>query len=148
MKFNNNELCDYIAKIVVIGESAVGKSNILSRLSKNEFSIETKSTIGVEFVTRIIDVNGKSLKLQIWDTAGQERYKAITNSFYCNSNAALIVFDLSLKESFDRVENWVSEVRKFTKEDIILFLIGNKCDLERQISLENVISKAKTLSKI
>ena len=72
MKFNNNELCDYIAKIVVIGESAVGKSNILSRLSKNEFSIETKSTIGVEFVTRIIDVNGKSLKLQIWDTAGSE----------------------------------------------------------------------------
>lgn len=148
MKFNNNELCDYIAKVVVIGESSVGKTNILSRFSKNEFSIETKSTIGVEFLAKISDVKGKKIKLQIWDTAGQEKYKAITNSFYCNSNAALIVFDLSLKESLDRVEYWINEVKKFTREDVILMLIGNKTDLERQVSFEYASRTAEKLSII
>jgi len=117
MKNNNNEICDYIAKVVVIGESSVGKTNILSRFSRNEFSIETKSTIGVEFLTKISEIKGKKIKLQIWDTAGQEKYKAITNSFYCNSNAALIVFDLSIKETFERVDYWVKEVKKYTRED-------------------------------
>ena len=146
MKNNNNEICDFIAKVVVIGESSVGKTNILSRFSRNEFSIETKSTIGVEFLTKITDIKGKKIKLQIWDTAGQEKYKAITNSFYCNSNAALIVFDLCSKESYDRVEYWIKEVKKYTREDVILMLIGNKLDLERQVSLDSAIAKSKILS--
>jgi len=146
MKNNNNEICDYIAKVVVIGESSVGKTNILSRFSRNEFSIETKSTIGVEFLTKISEIKGKKIKLQIWDTAGQEKYKAITNSFYCNSNAALIVFDLSIKESFERIDYWVKEVKKYTREDIILILIGNKSDLERQVSFESASEKAEKLS--
>jgi small GTP-binding protein len=146
MKNNNNEICDYIAKVVVIGESSVGKTNILSRFSRNEFSIETKSTIGVEFLTKISEIKGKKIKLQIWDTAGQEKYKAITNSFYCNSNAALIVFDLSIKETFERVDYWVKEVKKYTREDIILILIGNKSDLERQVSFESASEKAEKLS--
>lgn len=146
MKNNNNEICDYIAKVVVIGESSVGKTNILSRFSRNEFSIETKSTIGVEFLTKISEIKGKKIKLQIWDTAGQEKYKAITNSFYCNSNAALIVFDLSIKESFEKIDYWVKEVKKYTREDIILILIGNKSDLERQVSFESASEKAEKLS--
>jgi len=146
MKNNNNEICDYIAKVVVIGESSVGKTNILSRFSRNEFSIETKSTIGVEFLTKISEIKGKKIKLQIWDTAGQEKYKAITNSFYCNSNAALIVFDLSIKETFERVDYWVKEVKKYTREDIILIHIGNKSDLERQVSFESASEKAEKLS--
>lgn len=147
MKFNNNEICDYIAKVVVIGDSSVGKTNILSRFSKNEFSIETKSTIGVEFLTKISEIKGKKIKLQIWDTAGQEKYKAITNSFYCNSNAALIVFDLSTAESFDRVDYWIKEVKKYTREDVILMMIGNKSDLEKKVTFEEATEKAEKLSK-
>jgi len=86
---------DYLFKVVLIGDSGVGKSNLLSRFTRNEFSLESKSTIGVEFATRSIQVDGKTVKAQIWDTAGQERYRAITSAYYRGAVGALLVYDIT-----------------------------------------------------
>jgi small GTP-binding protein len=88
---------DYLFKIVLIGDSGVGKSNILSRFTRNEFSVESKSTIGVEFATRSIEIEKKVVKAQIWDTAGQERYRAITSAYYRGAVGALLVYDVTKK---------------------------------------------------
>jgi len=86
---------DYLFKVVLIGDSGVGKSNLLSRFTRNEFCLESKSTIGVEFATRSIQVDGKTIKAQIWDTAGQERYRAITSAYYRGAVGALLVYDIT-----------------------------------------------------
>ena len=90
---------DYLFKVVLIGDSGVGKSNLLSRFTRNEFSLESKSTIGVEFATRSIEVDGKTIKAQIWDTAGQERYRAITSAYYRGAVGALLVYDITKQVS-------------------------------------------------
>lgn len=86
---------DYLFKIVLIGDSAVGKSNLLSRFTRNEFLVESKQTIGVEFATRTVDIDGKKVKAQIWDTAGQERFRAITEAYYRGTVGALVVYDIT-----------------------------------------------------
>ena len=86
---------DYLFKVVLIGDSGVGKSNLLSRFTRNEFDLETKTTIGVEFATNTIVIDGKTIKAQIWDTAGQERYRAITSAYYRGAVGALLVYDSS-----------------------------------------------------
>ncbi|KAK8514468.1 hypothetical protein V6N12_009174 [Hibiscus sabdariffa] len=100
---------DYLFKIVLIGDSGVGKSNILSRYTRNEFCLESKSTIGVEFATRTLQVEGKTVKAQIWDTAGQERYRAITSAYYRGAVGALLVYDITKTQTFDNVQRAVSE---------------------------------------
>ncbi|CAN1282581.1 Ras-related protein Rab11C [Linum perenne] len=97
---------DYLFKIVLIGDSGVGKSNILSRFTRNEFCLESKSTIGVEFATRTLQVEGKTVKAQIWDTAGQERYRAITSAYYRGAVGALLVYDITKRQTFDNVQRW------------------------------------------
>ncbi|CAN1282577.1 Ras-related protein Rab11C [Linum perenne] len=104
---------DYLFKIVLIGDSGVGKSNILSRFTRNEFCLESKSTIGVEFATRTLQVEGKTVKAQIWDTAGQERYRAITSAYYRGAVGALLVYDITKRQTFDNVQR----------------MAGNKSDL-------------------
>jgi GTPase SAR1 family protein len=96
---------DYLFKVVLIGDSGVGKSNLLSRFTRNEFMLESKSTIGVEFATRSIQVDGKTIKAQIWDTAGQERYRAITSAYYRGAVGALLVYDIT-KAGAQRHEFW------------------------------------------
>eukprot|EP00271_Cylindrocystis_brebissonii_P011228 TRINITY_DN281_c0_g1_i1.p1 TRINITY_DN281_c0_g1~~TRINITY_DN281_c0_g1_i1.p1 ORF type:complete len:226 (-),score=40.33 TRINITY_DN281_c0_g1_i1:1029-1706(-) len=120
---------DYLFKIVLIGDSGVGKSNLLSRFTKNTFSLENKSTIGVEFATRSVEVDGKIIKAQIWDTAGQERYRAITSAYYRGAMGALLVYDITRSATFASVQRWVHELRTHTEEDIRLMLVGNKADL-------------------
>nr|XP_043621097.1 ras-related protein RABA1f-like [Erigeron canadensis] len=120
---------DYLYKVVLIGDSGVGKSNLLSRFSKNEFSLDSKSTIGVEFATRSIRVEDKIIKGQIWDTAGQERYRAITSAYYRGTVGALIVYDMTRKVTFENVERWLSELRDHTDQHIVVMLVGNKADL-------------------
>ncbi|KAI3823958.1 hypothetical protein L1987_05404 [Smallanthus sonchifolius] len=120
---------DYLYKVVLIGDSGVGKSNLLSRFSKNEFSLDSKSTIGVEFATRSIQVEGKVIKGQIWDTAGQERYRAITSAYYRGTVGALIVYDITRKVTFENVERWLRELRDHTDQTIVVMLTGNKADL-------------------
>lgn len=125
----DEEQYDYLFKIVLIGESGVGKSNMLSRFTKNEFNLESKATIGVEFATKCITFNNKVIKAQIWDTAGQERFRAITSSYYKGAMGALLVFDISKKQTFDNLDRWLNEIRAFTKPEVCIILVGNKADL-------------------
>jgi len=120
---------DYLFKVVLIGDSGVGKSNLLSRFTRNEFNLESKSTIGVEFATRSIQCDGKVIKAQIWDTAGQERYRAITSAYYRGAVGALLVYDISKSVSYDNVERWLNELRDHADSNIVIMLVGNKSDL-------------------
>ncbi|CCE62978.1 hypothetical protein TPHA_0D03430 [Tetrapisispora phaffii CBS 4417] len=120
---------DYLFKIVLIGDSGVGKSNLLSRFTTNDFNLESKSTIGVEFATRTIEVENKKIKAQIWDTAGQERYRAITSAYYRGAVGALIVYDISKQSSYENCNHWLTELRENADDNVAVGLIGNKSDL-------------------
>ncbi|KAI3710210.1 hypothetical protein L2E82_39984 [Cichorium intybus] len=133
---------DYLYKVVLIGDSGVGKSNLLSRFSKNEFSLDSKSTIGVEFATRSIRIDGKVIKGQIWDTAGQERYRAITSAYYRGTVGALIVYDVTRPVTFENVERWLKELRDHTDQNIVIMLVGNKADLSHLRSVPTDDAKA------
>jgi Ras-related protein Rab-11A len=102
---------DYLFKVVLIGDSGVGKSNLLSRFTKNEFNLESKATIGVEFATKtVITDNDQKVKAQIWDTAGQERYRAITSTYYRGAVGALLIFDITKMKTFESLERWLQEL--------------------------------------
>merc|ERR1711904_588215 len=121
---------DYLFKVVLIGDSAVGKSQLLSRFTRNEFMLQSKSTIGVEFATRSIQVDGKTVKAQIWDTAGQERYRAITSAYYRGAVGALLVYDITKGSTFESVKTmWLDELKQNADDNIIIMLVGNKKDL-------------------
>merc|ERR1712188_108651 len=123
---------DYLFKVVIIGDSGVGKSNLLSRFTRNEFHLDSKSTIGVEFATRSIQHDGKIIKAQIWDTAGQERYRAFTSAYYRGAVGALLVYDISKRLTFENVDRWLTELRDHADTNIVIMLVGNKCDLRPQ----------------
>lgn len=120
---------DYLFKVVLIGDSGVGKSNLLSRFTRNDFNLESMSTIGVEFATRSIRVDNKTIKAQIWDTAGQERYRAIVNSYYRGAVGALLVFDIARHLTFMNIERWLKELQDYADANIVIMLVGNKSDL-------------------
>ena len=140
-----DENYDLIFKIVLIGDSGVGKTNILSRYINNEFSLATQSTVGVEFGSKIIKKNGKVIKLQIWDTAGQERYKSITSAYYKGSKGAFVVYDITRKTTYDNIDKWIGELKTNGSEDVLIMLVGNKSDLEekREVITEEVEKKAQ-----
>ena len=133
---------DYIFKVVLIGDSGVGKSNLLSRFTRNEFNLESKSTIGVEFATRKVQVDGKSIKAQIWDTAGQERYRAITTAYYRGAVGALVVYDVAKHLTFENVERWLRELRDHTDQKVVTMLVGNKSDLRHLRAVTTEEAKA------
>jgi Ras-related protein Rab-11A len=116
--------------VVLVGDSGVGKSNLLSRFTKGEFYEETKSTIGVEFAVKSVSVENKTIKAQIWDTAGQERYRAITSAYYRSAVGAMLVYDISKKDTFDNIERWLTELRQHADSNITIMLVGNKSDLK------------------
>ncbi|XP_015505483.1 ras-related protein Rab-11A-like [Parus major] len=120
---------DYLFKVVLIGDSGVGKSNLLSRFTRNEFNLESKSTIGVEFATRSIQVDNKTVKAQIWDTAGQERYRAITSAYYRGAVGALLVYDIAKYLTYENAERWLKELQDHADANIVIMLVGNKSDL-------------------
>ena len=134
-----------IFKIILIGDTSVGKTNILSRYINDTFSETSKSTVGVELATKVEHYNNKKIKIQIWDTAGQERYKSITTSYYKGAKGAFIVYDITKKESFKNVDKWIKDLKEFGDEDVTILIIGNKCDLEdeREVSIEEVKKKAE-----
>ncbi|KAJ6918741.1 hypothetical protein NC651_012869 [Populus alba x Populus x berolinensis] len=154
---------DYVFKVVLIGDSAVGKSQILARFARNEFSLDSKATIGVEFQTRTLVIDHKSVKAQIWDTAGQERYNVImpdmrlfmvihvkvdldsrlgqavmgdvssvTSAYYRGAVGAMLVYDITKRQTFDHIPRWLEELRSHADKNIVIILIGNKSDLEDQ----------------
>ncbi|UJR14824.1 hypothetical protein I4U23_001809 [Adineta vaga] len=120
---------DYLFKILIIGDSGVGKTTILQRFSQDYFSTEYVATIGVDFQIRTIDVDSKRCKLQVWDTAGQDRFKCVVSSFYRNANGVVLCFDLTDLESFRNVNNWLEEVKRYCPDQTPVFLIGTKSDL-------------------
>ncbi|XP_062321438.1 RAB11a, member RAS oncogene family, like [Osmerus eperlanus] len=126
---NREDEYDYLFKVVLIGDSGVGKSNLLSRFTRNEFNLESKSTIGVEFATRSIQVESKTVKAQIWDTAGQERYRAITSAYYRGAVGALLVYDIAKHLTYENAERWLKELQDHADSNIVIMLVGNKSDL-------------------
>ncbi|XP_057807713.1 ras-related protein RGP1-like [Salvia miltiorrhiza] len=136
--FGGNKV-DYVFKTVLIGDSAVGKSQLLARFSRNEFSMDSKSTIGVEFQTRTVEIDHKTVKAQIWDTAGQERYRAVTSAYYRGAVGAMLVYDITNRQSFDHMARWLEELRGHADKNIVIMLVGNKSDLEtdRAVSTED-----------
>ncbi|GJS60996.1 Ras-related protein RabA6a-like protein [Tanacetum coccineum] len=134
-----DEDCDYLFKTVLIGDSAVGKSNLLSRFAKDEFYLDSKPTIGVEFAYRNTKVGDKTVKAQIWDTAGQERFRAITSSYYRGALGAMLVYDITRQGTFDNIKKWLHELREFGDRDMVIVLVGNKSDLVdlREVDVED-----------
>ncbi|KAM4550456.1 ras-related protein Rab-25-like [Fundulus diaphanus] len=121
---------NFVFKVVLIGESGVGKSNLLSRFTKNEFQHDSRTTIGVEFSTRTVQLNNFTIKAQIWDTAGLERYRAITSAYYRGAVGALLVYDISKHLTYESAERWLKELYDHADPHIVVMLVGNKKDLE------------------
>ena len=132
-------------KIFLIGDSGVGKTNLLSRFARDQFNPDSKSTIGVEFATKTLEIEGKTVKAQIWDTAGQERYRAITSAYYRGAIGALLLYDITASLTFGNLKKWLSELRENADSNIVVMLVGNKCDLQelRAVSTDDGVAFAK-----
>ncbi|XP_076642320.1 RAS oncogene family member Rab14 [Halictus rubicundus] len=122
----------YIFKYIIIGDMGVGKSCLLHQFTEKKFMADCPHTIGVEFGTRIIEVAGQKIKLQIWDTAGQERFRAVTRSYYRGAAGALMVYDITRRSTYNHLSSWLTDTRNLTNPSTVIFLIGNKSDLEGQ----------------
>ncbi|KHN80582.1 Ras-related protein Rab-14 [Toxocara canis] len=122
----------YIFKYIIIGDMGVGKSCLLHQFTEKKFMADCPHTIGVEFGTRIIEVSGQKIKLQIWDTAGQERFRAVTRSYYRGAAGALMVYDITRRSTYNHLSSWLTDARNLTNPNTVIFLIGNKSDLDGQ----------------
>lgn len=130
---------DLLVKLILIGDSGVGKTNLVSQFSKNEFNAGSKTTIGVEFATKTLsvvrkdkqgsEIDTKVVKAQIWDTAGQERYRSVTTAYYKGAVGALLVYDIACMESFKSLGRWLKMLRDNGDENMVIMLVGNKSDL-------------------
>jgi Ras-related protein Rab-1A len=122
---------DHLFKSVIVGNTGVGKSCLLLRFAEGQFYENYLATIGVDFKFKILNVDEKLVKFQIWDTAGQERFRTITSAYYKGSHGVLLVFDLTDKQSFDDIDKfWRAEVESYAEKDVIMYLVGNKADME------------------
>ena len=129
---------DYLFKYIIIGDAAVGKSNLLLRYAHGQFKPEYQLTIGVEFGAKNVEINNKVYRIQIWDTAGQENFRSITRAYYKNSVCALVVYDISSRDSFNNVSTWIDDCKNQSPKTIFMVLVGNKSDLSdrRQVNTE------------
>ena len=129
---------DYLFKVLLLGDSDVGKSSLILRYTEETFNSKLVNSIGVDFKMKKKEIDGKIIKVQIWDTAGHERFRSITYSYYRGANAIIIVFDLSDKKSFISITEWLKQIEKHAKENVFKFLVGNKSDLidERKVTYE------------
>jgi Ras-related protein Rab-2A len=132
-------------KCIIVGDSRVGKSQLLLQLTRNEFKAAHDPTLGVEFKTRVVTVDSTLVKLQIWDTAGQERFRSTTRSYYRGASGILLVFDVTQRETFEHVATWLHEAQEHSNLPLSIFLIGNKCDLadQREVSTEEATEYAR-----
>ena len=127
---------DLSFKLIVIGDSGVGKSCLTNRATTNLFEDTYSATVGFEFVSFNVKINEKVIKLQIWDTCGQEMYRSLVQGFYRNTSLAIIVYDVNNKKSFENLDTWLRDLRQHTEPEIPIFIVGNKSDLERNVTTE------------
>jgi len=120
---------DFLFKVVLVGESGVGKSSLIQQFTQGEFQQDLRSTIGVEFALHEMEIEAKKVRTQIWDTAGQERYRAITNLYYRRAHGVILVYDVTSHPTFRAVERWLVEARAHVPEDAVFMMVGNKTDL-------------------
>ncbi|GEQ67151.1 hypothetical protein JCM33374_g814 [Metschnikowia sp. JCM 33374] len=139
---------DMIMKLLLVGDSGVGKSCLLLRFVEDKFNPSFITTIGIDFKIRTIESNGKKIKLQVWDTAGQERFRTITTAYYRGAMGIVLIYDVTDARTFENVENWFQTVTQHANEDAQIFLVGNKSDDEenRQVSREQGQSLASKLN--
>ena len=131
MNSQNPSGYDMIFKVVLIGDTSVGKTNILSKYLTNDFDPDSKATVGVEFGTKNFKIEDNIVKVQIWDTAGQERYRSITNAYYKGAKGSLLVYDITNPKTFENIDRWLSDLKVNGDENISVVLLGNKSDLEQ-----------------
>ena len=137
---------NYLYKMLILGDSFVGKTNILKRFLHNEFDTSTKETVGVEFGSKNFTMDEKEVvKAQIWDTAGQERYRSVTKAYYKGTKGALLIYDITKRSTFENIDNWIIDLRTNGDKDILVILIGNKSDLaeQREVTPEEAQTKAE-----
>jgi len=129
---------DYLFKLLLIGDSGVGKTCVLFRFSEDAFNATFISTIGIDFKIRTIDLDGKKIKLQIWDTAGQERFRTITTAYYRGAMGIMLVYDITNEKSFDNIKNWIRNIEEHASQDVEKMILGNKCDMNdrREVTKE------------
>jgi len=132
---------DYFFKILLIGDSGVGKSCLLLRFADDSWTETHISTIGVDFKIKTLEIEGKTVKLQIWDTAGQERFRTITSSYYRGAQGIILVYDCTDKESFNNVKQWMGEIDRYACENVNKLLVGNKCDLVDEKAVDTNTAK-------
>ena len=144
---NHDHQEDFSIKYVIVGDSGVGKTNILNRYIRNSFYLDGKSTIGIELETKIFKIQDKYIKLNIWDTAGQERFKSVTQAYYKGAKGAILVYDITRENTFNSIDAWFKEIKESAISDMNLILIGNKSDLEdkRKVSINAGIEKATNM---
>ena len=135
-------------KIMVLGESKVDKTQLIKRYTKNVFGGVYLTTVGMDFQDKIIEIEDKKVRLQIWDTAGQERFRNVTKSYFQSSQGLVLVYDITDRESFEKLNFWVDNIKNFAPENAKFILVGNKCDLanERKVSYEEGENYAKNLN--
>ncbi|CAD8106364.1 unnamed protein product [Paramecium primaurelia] len=125
---------DYLFKLVIVGNSGVGKSSLLLRFSDDTFSDSYLTTIGVDFRFKTLEIDGKKVKLQIWDTAGQERFRTITSAYYKGADGIVLVYDVSSLSTFEDIDKfWINEVDSYAEKNVELLLLGNKSDIEEKV---------------
>lgn len=136
---------DLTIKIVLIGNTSVGKTNLLSRYTKNEFKYGSKPTIGTDFHSKTISQSNTNIKIQFWDTAGQEKYNSLTSAYYKDAHGIIIVYDITKLESFQNCQKWLSDVESQSTEKLVFLLIGNKSDLvkDREVKIEDGVKFAR-----
>ncbi|KAG7692893.1 hypothetical protein KL930_004240 [Ogataea haglerorum] len=136
MSANRAKTFDKTMKLLLVGDSGVGKSCLLLRFVDDKFNPSFITTIGIDFKIKTIELNGSKIKLQVWDTAGQERFRTITTAYYRGAMGIIIVYDVCDENSFDSVKKWYQTVNQHAKDEAQLFLVGNKCDdtESRQVS--------------
>ncbi|XP_068524463.1 ras-related protein Rab-4B isoform X1 [Anas acuta] len=125
-----SETYDFLFKFLVIGSAGTGKSCLLHQFIENKFKQDSNHTIGVEFGSKVVNVGGKTVKLQIWDTAGQERFRSVTRSYYRGAAGALLVYDITSRETYNALTNWLTDARTLASPNIVIILCGNKKDLD------------------